>query len=78
MAPKDYNSVSYSSPGRFTAAEHIQCIWKHTDASTKWLVSLTNVYPQYVPLKHVDCEHGFTFIFKMYNLKLCLSNKCSD
>lgn len=73
MAPKDYISVSYSSLGVFTAAEHIQCIWKRADASTKWLVSLTKVYPQYVPHKH-----GFTFICKMYNLKLCLSNKCSD
>ena len=39
-------TLSYSSPGVFTAAEHIG---KHTGASTKWLVSLPKVYP----LKHV-------------------------
>ena len=60
MAPKDWDSVSYSSLSVFTDAEHIQCIWKRTDASTKWLVSLTK------------CTHSmslseFYIHSKMYN-----------
>lgn len=34
------------------------------------------VYPQYGPQTCL-CEHGFTFICKMYNLKLCWNMKCS-
>lgn len=63
MAPKDDISLQ-SSLGVFTAAEHIQCIWKLADASTKWLVSLTKVYTQYVPLETVLHSSA-----KMYNFK---------
>lgn len=62
MAPQGLRFSLYSSLSVFTAAENIQFIWKHTDASTKWLVSLTK------------CTHGMSLSVLHSSAKCTFSN----